>query len=298
MFRNVRFYRLTSPWPDGEEALSEALSVNAFSPCSPYSERTAGWEAPTGDAGAPLARRLNGADLLQLRTQTRILPAAAVKEALEARVAEFRARMAVEPPRRELRKLREEVRDELLPRALLRSERTRACFLISESVLAVDAASPARGEWLLDQLRPCLEPFQCRPLTFEQAPARLLNQLFLANAPHGFSLGRECRMQDPGDKRAIASWREIDLADDSIRRHVRDGMRLTHLGMNFNETLAAVLSEDAVLGKLRLAGQEADDAGADEDPLAQQDAAFVLLSGTLREFLLALKRELGGYAGG
>jgi recombination associated protein RdgC len=83
MFRNLRFYRITNPWPKNEQKLSEVLSENAFSPCGAFSERSAGWEAPAIYDDAPLCRRLHGANLLQLRTQSRVLPVAAIKEALE-----------------------------------------------------------------------------------------------------------------------------------------------------------------------------------------------------------------------
>jgi recombination associated protein RdgC len=86
MFRNLRFYRVTSPWPESEQDLSDSLSVNEFTPCGSFAERSAGWEAPVAGEDAPLCRRLNGADLLQLRTQSRVLPVAAIKEALEERV--------------------------------------------------------------------------------------------------------------------------------------------------------------------------------------------------------------------
>jgi DNA recombination-dependent growth factor C len=46
MFRNLRFYCITNPWPKTEQKLSEILSENAFSPCGVISERSAGWEAP------------------------------------------------------------------------------------------------------------------------------------------------------------------------------------------------------------------------------------------------------------
>ena len=117
MFRNLRFYRVTSPWPASEQDLSEGLSVNEFTPCGSFSERSAGWEAPAMVENAPLCRRLNGADLLQLRTQSRVLPVAAIREALEDRVVEFRERMQEEPNRAELRRLKEETRDKLLPKS-------------------------------------------------------------------------------------------------------------------------------------------------------------------------------------
>jgi recombination associated protein RdgC len=295
MFRNLRFYRITSPWPATEEKLSDALSENPFTPCGAYSERTAGWEAPAEYDGALLCRRLNGADLLQLRTQSRVLPLAAVKEALEGKVEAFRTRTAQDPSRGDIRRLREETREELLPRALLKSERCRACFIHSESLLAVDAGTDAGAEWFIDQLRTCFGQFACIPLAFARAPAELLVRIFKGENLLGFTLGRECRMQDLSDSRSIVTWREFELSDPSIRRHVTDGLKLTHLGVGFDELLTCVISEEGVISKLRFVEGDSVDTPDLEDPLARLDADFVLLSGTIKKMVEALKKLLGGY---
>ena len=153
MFRSVRFYSVSSPWPGTEQALSEKLAAAAFKPCGTYTERSSGFEPPTGADDAPLARRVAGADLLRLRNQVRVLPTAAVNEALDVRLAEYRKRMQEEPGRRTKRKLKEQTRDELLPKALLKSDRTTALFLLSENVLAIGTASEKRAERFLELLR-------------------------------------------------------------------------------------------------------------------------------------------------
>ncbi len=295
MFRNLRCYRLHGPWPDSEEALSEALAERAFRPCSAFAERSAGWEPPGGQEGGRLARRLAGADLLELRTQSRVLPAAAIKESLAVRVEEWRSRMGEEPPRRELRKLKEATRDELLPKALVQSNRSRGFVLRDEGLLVVDAGSPSRTEWFVEHLRTCLDGFRAEPLRFNTSPATLLQELFLGKAPAGFSLGRECRMADPSDGRATGTWRNIDLHDETIRRHVREGMRLTHLGFGFEEVFTGVLGEDGVITKVKLAEGEAADVSDEEDSLARQDAEFVLLTGLARRLLARLRELLDGW---
>src|SRR5690606_1425636 len=99
------------------------LGLTVFHPCGAYAEQSSGWEPPIGDAESPLARRVAGADFLRLRSQSRLLPAAAVEDALETRLDEYRNRTQEEPSKREVRRLKQQVRDELLPKALLRSER-------------------------------------------------------------------------------------------------------------------------------------------------------------------------------
>jgi recombination associated protein RdgC len=295
MFRNIRFYRVTSQWPDSEQALSELLTKNTFKPCGPFTERSSGWEAADGSATGLLGRRVNGADLLQLRTQSRLLPNAVVAEALVDRVNDFKSRMQQEPSRREVRRLKVETREELLPKSLLRSERVRGFFLLAEGMLCIDAGSESKAERFLDQLRPCLEHFEFSKVAFGRNTDELLTQLFLGDEVAGLMLGNECRMQDLSDKQAIVTWRNIDLQDGAIRQHVVDGMKLTHLALNFDATLSCLVSADCDLSKVRFPATELDDAIDDPDPLARLDAEFVLLSGTIAKLLRLLTTLLNGY---
>ena len=296
MFRNLRFYRVTSPWPDSEEKLSEILSENTFSPCGSFAERSAGWEAPGGFEGDALCRRLNGADLIQLRTQSRVLPVAAINEALEDRVAEFRSRMELEPTRSEVRRLKEETRDKLLPTALVKSERNRACFIHSESLLVIDAGTISKAEWVIDQIRACFDQFYCTPLTFNNSPGDLLTGIFMGDSPLGFSLGRECRMQDVMDSTSVVTWRDFELSDHAIRQHVVEGMRLTHLGLGFDEVMSCVMDQEGTISKVKFIEGEAVDNWGNEDPMAKLDADFVLLTGAIRRLMEDLKKLLGGFA--
>ena len=295
MFRNLRFYRVTSPWPDSEEKLSEILSTNAFTPCGSFAERSAGWEAFGNNEDDPMCRRLNGADLFQLRTQSRVLPVAAINEALEDRLVEFRSRMELEPTRSEVRRLKEETRDKLLPTSLVKSERNRACFIQSESLLVIDVGTVTKAEWVIDQLRACFDEFYCTPLTFNNSPADLLTGIFMGDSPLGFSLGHECRMQDVKDTKSVVTWRDFELSDNSIRQHVVEGMRLTHLGVGFDEVMTCVIDQEAVISKVKfIEGEVVDQWG--EDPMAKMDADFVLLTGAVRRLVEDFKKLLGGYA--
>lgn len=293
MFRNVCLLRCASAWPENEAQVDEALEANRFTPCGALSERSIGWEAPVDDAQGSLCRSVGGADLIQLRTQSRLLPAAAVNEAVEARLEEFRERTGDLPGRREKRRLKIETRDKLLPKALLRSERTKATFLRNENILAVDAATPPKIERLVDMLRLAPGKLDFAELTFQKPFSALLTRVFLGDAPAGIGIGRECRMQDPSDSKATVRFADMDLGDASIQRHVRDGMVLTHLGIEFDGMMSCVIDDKGRLSKLRVAGMDAEDTGADEDPLVRFDAEFTLFAATLKKFVDVLTRTLG-----
>ncbi len=292
MFRSVRFYRFRSDWPASEEALSESLALSAFHPCGAYAEQSAGWEPPAGDAAPGLARRIAGVDLLRLRHQSRLLPTAAIEDALETRLEEYRARTQEEPSRRDIRRLKEQVREELLPKALLKSERTQGLVMASEGLIGIDTLSAPRAERFLDHLRAPLGSLEVVPLEHARPFDELLMRIFLGDAPRGFILGRECRMYDPADPKATVRCSDMDLADPAVRKHVKDGMRLTHLGVEFGNVLSCVIDQTGGLGKLKLLGT--DEESDDENPLAQLDAEIALLAGTLRELLAAIEQALSG----
>jgi recombination associated protein RdgC len=296
MFRNLSFFRLDGSWPDSENAVSERLSQSAFKPCGPLTERSSGWVAIDPDTSDNLARRVNGADLIKLRSQSRVLPAAAINEELELRAEEYRARMQEKPNAREKRRLKAEVRDELLPKAMVKSDRIMGYVDLKENVLGIDAGQDTATERFLLHLRGPFETVNFTPLQFNRPAGDLLNQIFFGNAPSQFQAGNECRMQDPADKRSNVRWANFDLTDRSIRDHVANGMRLTHLAIIYDNVLSCVLDENGVIRKLKFLGaeDEGDDTG---DPLTRMDAEFVLLTGTLRHMLADMKKLLDGYAG-
>ena len=102
-------------------------------------------------------------------------------------------------------------------------------------------------------------------------------------------------MQDMGDVASVVRWTEFDLTDQTIRNHVANGMRLTHLAIEYDNIMSCVLNENGVISKLRFLGMD-DDIEDHKDPLARLDAEFVLITGTLRNLLGDLKKLLGGFA--
>lgn len=294
MFRNLRYYSLQGTWPDSEDALSNALEKAGFKPCGPLTERSSGFVNVASEAGTSLARRVSGADLMRLRSQSRVLPHAAINEELEVRIEEYRERMGEDPSGREKRRLKAEVRDNLLPKSMLKSDRIWGYFDLSEKVLGIDAAQESAAERFLRRLQASIDTVNFKPLEFEQPVHDFLNRVFLGGAPTEFAVGRECRMQDASDAASIVRWSNFDLSDRSIRDHVANGMRLTHLAVVYDNMMSFVLGENGVISKVKFLGMD-DDAEDHGDALAELDAEFVLMTGTLRRMLGDLRKVLGDF---
>jgi recombination associated protein RdgC len=235
--------------------------------------------------------------LLRLRNQTRVLPVAAINEALEERMGEYEARMQEKPSEKQKRRLKAELREELLPKALLKSERINGFYIHSLGILVIGAASEKKAERFLNSLRSAFGSLEALPLMFNNSVADWLNSIFLSGAPESFRLGRECKMQEPTIGGAVVSWKDIDLEDSSIRKHVTDGMKVERLAIEFDEIMSCVLDQNSSMSKLKFVGSaDAELETSDEGMLAKQDAEFVLLTGTLTHFIEKMKKILDGYS--
>src|SRR5210317_52140 len=175
MFRNVRYYSLDGDWPDTEEALSGNLEKAGFEPCGPFTERSSGFVPVDTDTSDLLARRVNGADLFRLRSQSRVLPYSVINEELEARIEEFRQRTGEAPSAREKRRIKAEARDELLPKSMLKSDRIWCYFDLKEKVVGIDAAQETAAERVLRRLQAAIDSANFKPLQFEQPVDGLLS---------------------------------------------------------------------------------------------------------------------------
>ena len=295
MFRNVRFYRIDGGWPESEEKLSKSLEKAGFEACGPLTERSSGWVPVDPDNSELLARRLHGADLLKLRSQSRVLPPSVINEELEVRIEEFRQRMQEAPNPREKRRLKAEARDELMPKAMLKSDRIWVYVDLKEKVIGIDALQDSAAERVLRRLQAAIDGLNIRPLQFMRPVDELLTGIFFDDAPKQFVVGRECRMQDLAEAKSVVRWTDFDLSDQSIRNHVANGMRLTHLAIEYDNVMSCVLNEFGAISKLRFIGMD-DDNEDFNDPLARQDAEFVMIAATLRQLLGDLKKQLGGFA--
>jgi DNA recombination-dependent growth factor C len=119
-FRNLITYRLQAPWAMTAEQLAEHLSKKTFQPCGGLDRERRGWVPPVGNGS--LVHSVNGQWLIALRSEKKRLPASAVKRAVSVRADEFEKTQGVRPGRRQLKEIKEQVIDDLLPRALTRGK--------------------------------------------------------------------------------------------------------------------------------------------------------------------------------
>jgi recombination associated protein RdgC len=297
-FKNIRLYRLISPFSLSPEELHERLLAFAFQPCGPLEPARTGWVPPLGRHGSLLTHAASGCVLLCARKEQRVLPAAVVREAVDARVQAIEEAQGRTVRRKERLEIRDEVLYELLPKAFTRSSLIRGYLSLQDGYLAVDAAGAPKAEEFMSLLRDALGSLPLVPVAVRQPVALVMSRwLTGAATPKDFLLGDECELREPGDQGGVIRCRREDLATDEIRAHVGAGKLAVRLGLSWAERLSFVLGEDLTLHRLRFSDVLQEEARRDleaEDPIARIDADFSLMTLELSRLIAALLEAFGG----
>jgi len=292
-FRNLSLFRFSTTAAkqiDGD--LETRLAAHRARPCGPFEMATRGWVSPFGGEQA-LHHGVGNYTLLTLGGEDKLLPAACVNAVLNEKLAAIAAERGKPPGGRERRRLKEEVLNELMPRALARPHRLAGYLDLDRGWAVIDTASKKPAEALLTELRNTLETFPVFPLDPEESPQALYTSwLSGGELPEGWVLGDECEMRDPQPKGAIVRLSRSDLSGSELQEHLKSGKQVTRLGLVVEDRLSFTLDENLVVRKLRFLEQATEELEATErDSAAAEFAArFALMCLSLTPILAQLEK--------
>lgn len=296
LFKNLLIYRFTKPFTYSPEELDEKLAEKTFKPCGSQEMFSFGWAEPLGQESAPLVHTANGCMMLCLQRQDRILPAAVIKEALEAKVAEIQERDDRKPGRKERMDLKDEITFELMPRAFTRSGRLFAYIDPREGLLYVNSGSHKRAEELLTYLRETLGSLPVLPLQARNQVESSMTHWLKSDAPAGFELGGECELRDAANESAVIRCKHQDLGSKEISNHLDAGMFVTKLELSWTGGIDFMLDDQLAIKRVSFSDLIKEKIGeTDAETAAEQfDIDFAIMSGEFQRFVPALLEALGG----
>jgi recombination associated protein RdgC len=254
-----------------------------------------GWLPPRGEGDA-LVHALGGQMLIALGVEQKLLPASVINHYARERAAEIEEQQGFRPGRKQQREIREQVTDELLPRAFERRRSTHAWIDPAGGWLAVDAANVAKADELLEVLRKCVAPLPLATLKTQLSPASAMTGwLASGDPPAGFTIDRDCEFLAPGEDKSTVRYVRHPLEAKDVRGHLEDGKQVTRLALTWNDRISFVLNENLQVKRLAFLDilkeqAEKDAEGGDE----LFDADFAIMSGELSRFLPDLVEALGG----
>ena len=324
MFKSAIFYRLAPDWtPPPLDAFEGALADERFEPCRATESRSAGWVEPRGREHGALVESIDGQLVASLRTETRAVPASAVKDALDERLQRVEDETGSRPRGKRRKELKEEVVVDLLPRAFSKFSTTRIWIDPAARLMAVGAGSIARADeavaMLMQGLRAIGNPFAATLLNTAIAPSTGMSiWLSERDAPAGFSIDRECELrqaqsaavagslaqgeegptaaQQAAANEATVRYSRHDLDIDEIVAHIAQGKVATKLAMTWRDRVSFVLDSSLCLKRIELLdvvleAAEAQSGQGEDDGF---DADVAIMTAELGRLVPALVDALGG----
>jgi recombination associated protein RdgC len=295
-FRNLIVLRVPAGWDLDADTLADALLPFAFTEPTSVEETRTGF-VPPRDGDPSLVASAGRQLLFALRQEKKLLPARVVAQFVRQRAERIEAEEGFRPGRKRMKELKEQVRDELLPRAFGLSTDTRAWIDPVGGWLAVDAASQSRADEVVGLLAKALDGFPGRPLKTVQSPAGAMTAwLADGEAPSGLSIDQDVVLK-ARDGKASVRYANQSLETDEVAKHVKAGKQCTRLALTWADRVSVVLTDTLAIKRVRpldvLKETEAGSAAStDADERFASD--FTLMSGELSSLLGGIVDALGG----
>lgn len=293
-FKNLQIYRIPAPWVMTADQLETHLTSQTFTPCTSLDMQTQGWVATRSNDR--LVHVVNRQFIMQLGTEKKLLPATVINQITKARAVELEEQQGFPPGRKQTKELKEQVTDELLPRAFSILRNTWVWIDPVNGWLVVDAGSPAKAEEVLKLLFKAIPKFPLETLRTVHSPlASMTSWLAADEAPAGFTIDQDTELRASSENKATIRYVRHTLEVEDVRRHIESGKQCTRLAMTWHDKISFVLTENMTLKRiapLDVLKEDTDNTSKNDDE--RFDSDFLLMAGEISQLLQDLVTALGG----
>lgn len=298
MFKNLMIYRIGLDWPTSAESLEAALAAEPFAECSATQQRSTGWVPPRGEDHGALVEVVDGQWIARFVIETKSVPGDAVREHAEAAAASIEKTTGRRPGTKEMRDLRDDALQALLPHAFRKRKPVWAWIDPERGLLAIDATTQSAADELISSLvRVADKGFEVRLLHTVQSPLSVMTEWLATDSPESlpeaFHVERECELKASGDEPAVVKFSRHDLANDEIRQHIAEGKLPTKLALGWQRRVAFTLTLALQLKKITFQEGVFEKQPKDKDA-DRFDADVALATGELGALIDDLIEALGG----
>lgn len=293
-FKNLQVYRFPAPWNISSSALEEQLGRQAFRGATGFEMQSQGWTSPREGEG--LVHSVQGQLLLALCTEKKLLPSSVIKEVTKLRAQEAEERQGYKPGRKQMRDLKEQVIDELLPRAFNVRRNTWVWIDPQNGWLVIDAGSPGKADEVIVNLNKCVEDFVVERVDTVQSPGSAMTAWLAADdVPSGFTIDQDTELQSPIEEKATVRFVRHTLDPKEVQRHISSGKQCTRLALTWMGRVSFVLTETLIIKRVTPVDviRESEESSAMSDD-ERFDSDIALMTGELAKLLSDLVEALGG----
>ena len=293
-YKNAIIYLMADGW-QLEAGFAEKLEQAAFTPCMGLDWFSEGFVPPT-PFSSDFVFTAQNSNRVCLKHEEKVLPSATVRDLVNGKVAEIQEAEARNVWYEEKQQLKEQITDDLLPRALTQSRCTEAIFDTERGFLLVNEASDKRAEQMLIKLREALGGLKVAMPHTRESPASLITEWLLQGHAEGdFELGYNVLLQGVGDVVPKVKISKKDLTHPEVIQHAKNGMKVVELELEWREQISFTLTQNFALKRIRFLDVLQEEAEQGDDAASLTFASQIIMVEALGEMINELVNLLGGW---
>lgn len=256
MFKQLTLKQILAPTTLDIDTTERSMREAAYQPACARQEKSLGWCAPRGHAHAALLEAIDGQWLAMFVIETRAVPPSAVDKRVREIAAQIERQDGRRPGKKELRSLRADAKDELLPNAFSKTERVPVWIDPVAMKIAIGTTSSSKLDEVVTALVRCIANLQLAAIGEPTATAAAMRHWLTLtdedSMPGEFELGTECVLRSQGTDRATARFTNQILDCAEVRQNVMGGKLPISLALQWPGRLSLVMGIDGRLNKIRL----------------------------------------------
>jgi recombination associated protein RdgC len=298
-FKNLQLFTLKDVTALSPQTLQDALKSILARSCSATEMFSFGWTAPIDADSESLVASIPGFMAIRARRYERILPGSVIQQVLQERIATIESKDNRTVYRKEKMRLKDDITQELLPRAFIRAIDTHAFLDIEQKLLIINTASRTRAEALVSLLRKCLGSLKLSPVSVQMRPQTAMSEWLAHNTRlPDFILEDECELIDAKQGEGVVRCRRQDVLCQEIQNHIHAGKEVTQLAMTFQARISFVITADLIIKRvnfLDIIKEQRQNISA-ENIIEHYEADFTLFTAEISIFVQNLFALFGGLA--
>ncbi len=285
LMKNLILYTVPKGWLPTEEALQKF----EFQPCAGLELSSRGW-APVHEYR--LHYLSEGQVLLNFTSEKKVIPASYVEQLVKAKAAEIEADWGHRPGRKQMKEIKGEVIDQLIPKAFTVR---KGFFVWIDSVngsLAVGTRSVASADQAIGLLFRCFDDLKIQPLKTKTSPSVAMTTWLMDNDCPVFTIDMDCELRSRGESGAAVRYLRHCLESKEIGDHIKAGKEAEKLAMTYADRISFTLDKTGQLRKITMLDLALKELPGDDDDQFQSE--FFFMTSEYSRLIKDLVTSLGG----
>lgn len=300
VFKNLQVYVTNKDWHPSMDTLEEGLAKTPYVPCTAGQAQSFGWVPPRGDEHAALVETVSGQRILKFCIETKSVPRSVLERRLKERLKVIEQTEGRKPGRKEVRDIKEELTQDLLPVAPSKITTVLVWLDPEAGRLCLDIATASKADVLITELVKTFSDLQVSLLQTKVSPKTAMTTWLtgeLDQWPGAFIPGREVELKAADESKSVVRFGSHHLDVEQMSLHISQGKLPTKLAMSWGDRVSFLLTESMTLKKIVFLDGAMEDTSGTQDKQDNFDGDMAIATGELSGLLNDLLGALGDQEG-